>query len=81
MDVVDDFGPMIPSPSGEVDPMEAFFHSRGSISAVHELEVAVAVWQSWSASSFGRAAVSAGHFYTSIQQDSATRNSHIFACS
>jgi hypothetical protein len=23
MDMVDDFGPMIPSPSGEVDPMEA----------------------------------------------------------
>jgi hypothetical protein len=41
MDMVDDFGPMIPSPSGEVDPMEADFHSRGSISAVHELEVAV----------------------------------------
>jgi hypothetical protein len=40
MDVVDDFGPMIPSPSGEVDPMEADFHSRGSISADHELEVA-----------------------------------------
>jgi hypothetical protein len=40
MDVVDDFGPRIPSPSGEVDPMEADFHSRGSISAVHELEVA-----------------------------------------
>jgi uncharacterized metal-binding protein len=78
MDVVDDFCPMIPSPSGEVDPMEADFHSRGSISAVHELEVAA--WQSWSASSFGRAAISAGRFYTSIQQDSATRNSHIFAC-
>jgi hypothetical protein len=31
---------MIPSPSGEVDPMEADLHSRGSISAVHELEVA-----------------------------------------
>jgi hypothetical protein len=31
MDLVDDFGPMIPSPSGEVDPMEADFHSRGSI--------------------------------------------------
>jgi hypothetical protein len=40
MDVVDDFGPVIPSPSGEVNPMEADFHSRGSISAVHELEVA-----------------------------------------
>jgi hypothetical protein len=40
IDVVDDFGPMIPSPSGEVDPMEADLHSRGSISAVHELEVA-----------------------------------------
>jgi hypothetical protein len=40
IDVVDDFGPMIPSPSGEVDPMEADFHSWGSISAVHELEVA-----------------------------------------
>jgi hypothetical protein len=31
--IVDDFGPMIPSP-------EADLHSRGSISAVHELEVA-----------------------------------------
>jgi hypothetical protein len=31
---------MIPSPSGDVDPMEADLHSRGSISAVHELEVA-----------------------------------------
>jgi hypothetical protein len=31
MDVVDDFGPMIPSPSGEVDPMEADFHSRGGV--------------------------------------------------
>jgi hypothetical protein len=40
MDMVDDFGPTIPSPSGEVDAMEADFHSRGSISAVHELEVA-----------------------------------------
>jgi hypothetical protein len=40
MDVVHDFCPMIPSPSGEVNAMEADFHSRGSISAVHELEVA-----------------------------------------
>jgi hypothetical protein len=40
MDNIDDFGPMIPSPSGEVNAMEADFHSRGSISAVHELEVA-----------------------------------------
>jgi hypothetical protein len=40
IDVVDDFGPMIPSPSGDVDPMEADLHSRGSISAVHELEAA-----------------------------------------
>jgi hypothetical protein len=31
---------MIPSPSGEADPMEVDLHSRGSISAVHELEVA-----------------------------------------
>jgi hypothetical protein len=38
IDAIDDFGPMIPSPSGDVDPMEADFHSRGSISAVHELE-------------------------------------------
>jgi hypothetical protein len=30
---------MIPSPSGDVDPMEVHLHSRGSISAVHELEV------------------------------------------
>jgi hypothetical protein len=40
IDVVDDFGTMIPSPSGEADPMEVGLHSRGSISAVHELEVA-----------------------------------------
>jgi hypothetical protein len=40
IDVVDDFGPIIPSPSGEADPMEVDLHSRGSISAVHELEVA-----------------------------------------
>jgi hypothetical protein len=40
IDVVDDFGPIILSPSGEADPMEADLHSRGSISAVHELEVA-----------------------------------------
>jgi hypothetical protein len=40
IDVVDDFGPIIPSPSGEADPMEADSHSRGSISVVHELEVA-----------------------------------------
>jgi hypothetical protein len=40
MDDIDDFGPMIPCPSGEVDAMEADFHSSGSISAVHELEVA-----------------------------------------
>jgi hypothetical protein len=31
---------MIPSPSGEADPMEVDLHSRGSISAAHELEVA-----------------------------------------
>jgi hypothetical protein len=40
IDVIDDFGTMIPSPSGDADPMEADLHSRGSISAVHELEVA-----------------------------------------
>jgi hypothetical protein len=39
-DVVDDFGPIIPSPSGEADPMEADLHSRFSISAIHELEIA-----------------------------------------
>jgi hypothetical protein len=38
IDAIDDFGPMIPSPSGDVDPMEADFHSRGSISVVHKLE-------------------------------------------
>jgi hypothetical protein len=46
MDDIDDFGPMIPSPSGEVDAMEADFHSRGSISAVHEL-VEVAAYGSY----------------------------------
>jgi hypothetical protein len=45
--VVDDFGPMIPSPSGEVDPMEADLHSRGSIAAVHELEVAAYGSHGW----------------------------------
>jgi hypothetical protein len=40
MDNIDDFGPIIPSPSREVDAMKADYHSRGSISAVHELEVA-----------------------------------------
>jgi hypothetical protein len=38
--IIDDFGPMIPSPSGKADPMEVDLHSRGSISAVHEVEVA-----------------------------------------
>jgi hypothetical protein len=47
IDRVDDFGPMIPSPSGEVDAMEADFHLRGSISAVHELEVAVYGSHGW----------------------------------
>jgi hypothetical protein len=37
-DIIDAFGPIIPSPSGDIDPMEADLHSRGSISAVHELE-------------------------------------------
>jgi hypothetical protein len=58
--------PMIPSPSGGVDPMEADLHSRGSISAVH--------------GGGGWAATSTGQFFTSIQQDSATRNSQIFTC-
>jgi hypothetical protein len=40
IDIVDDFGTKIPSPSGDTDPMEVDLHSRGSISAVHELEVA-----------------------------------------
>jgi hypothetical protein len=31
---------MIPSLSGDIDPMEANLHSRGSISVVHKLEVA-----------------------------------------
>jgi hypothetical protein len=31
---------MIPSPSGDIDPMEVDLHSRGSISVVHKLEVA-----------------------------------------
>jgi hypothetical protein len=73
IDIVDDFGPIISSPSGEADPMEVDLHSRGSISAVHKLE-------SWSASSRGTAAASASRLRTSIQHNSATRNSHIFAC-
>jgi hypothetical protein len=80
MDDIDDFGPMIPSPSGEVDAIEADFHSRGSISAVHALEVAAYGSHGRPASSFGRAAVSAKQFYTSIQHDSSTRNSCIIAC-
>jgi hypothetical protein len=36
--------------------------------------------QSWSASFCGTAAASANWFFTSIQHNSATRNSHIFAC-
>jgi hypothetical protein len=40
IDIIDDFGTMIPSPSGDADPMEVDLHSRGSISAVHKLEVA-----------------------------------------
>jgi hypothetical protein len=35
IDVIDDFGPIIPSPSSDADPMEAELHSRGSISVVH----------------------------------------------
>jgi hypothetical protein len=31
---------MIPSPSGDTDPMEVDLHSRGSISVVHKLELA-----------------------------------------
>jgi hypothetical protein len=38
IDVADDFGPIIPSPSGDIDSMEADLHSRGSISVVHELK-------------------------------------------
>jgi hypothetical protein len=45
--VVDDFGPMIPSPSGEVDPMEADLYSRGSISVVCELENATYGSHGW----------------------------------
>jgi hypothetical protein len=40
IDVVGNFGPTIPSPPGGIDAMEADLHSRGSILAVHELEVA-----------------------------------------
>jgi hypothetical protein len=40
IDVIDDFGTMIPSPSADADPMGVDLHSRGSISVVHELEVA-----------------------------------------
>ncbi len=40
IDIIYDFGSMIPSPSGDIDPMEVDLHSRGSISVVHKLEVA-----------------------------------------
>jgi hypothetical protein len=76
MDNIDDFGHMIPSPSGEVDAMEADLIPGGP-SLLYT--GSCRVQQSWSAS-FGRAAVSAKQFYTSIQHDSATRNSRIFAC-
>jgi hypothetical protein len=33
-DIVDDFGPIIPSPSGEADSMEVDLHSRGCCSLV-----------------------------------------------
>jgi hypothetical protein len=39
-DDVDDFGLIVPSPSGDIDPMEADLHSGGSISAFHKFEVA-----------------------------------------
>jgi hypothetical protein len=80
IDVVDDFGTMIPSPSGEADPMEVDLHSRGSISAVHELEVAAYGNHGLPPPGCGTAAASASRFCTSIQHNSATRNSHIFAC-
>jgi hypothetical protein len=38
------------------------------------------IQQSWSASSWGTATPFASHFCTSIQHNSATRKSHIFAC-
>ncbi len=54
--------------------MEADLHSRGSISAVHELEVAAY-------GNHGLPPTAAEpQFFTSIKQDIATGNSHIFSC-
>jgi hypothetical protein len=78
IDVIDDFGPIIPSPSGDADPMEADLYSRGSICGSRIGSCCVR--QSWSASSRGTAAASASQLCTSVQHNSATRNSHIFAC-
>jgi hypothetical protein len=64
--VVNDFGPIIPSPLGDADPMEVDLHSRGSISVVHELEVAA----------YGNHGLPP----PVAQPLPATRNSHIFAC-
>jgi hypothetical protein len=80
IDVFDDFGPMVPSPSGEVDPMEADLHSRGTISAVHELEVATYSSHGLPPPLAELLPLPAGSSYTSIQHNSATRNSHILAC-
>jgi hypothetical protein len=58
--VIDDFGPIIPSLSGDIDPMEAGdLHSRESITAVHELEVPSYGNHGWYASSCGRVLASA----------------------
>jgi hypothetical protein len=67
--VIDDFGPIIPSLSGDIDPMEADLHSRESISAVHKLEFPSYGSHGWYASSCGRVLASAAWFFTSIQQD------------
>jgi hypothetical protein len=80
IDSVDDFGTMIPSPSGDADPMEVDLHSRGSISAVHKFEVAAYGNHGLPPPVAQPLAASASWFFTSIQHNNATRNSHIFAC-
>ena len=75
--VVDDFGPIIPSPSGEAEPMEADLHFRGSISAVPELEVAAYGNHGLPPPTAQLLPLPAGCGCTSIQHHSATRNSSL----
>jgi hypothetical protein len=79
IDVIDDFGPIIPSPSGEADPMAGSWLAFQRVHLCGSRIGSCFIRQSWSASSHGTAAASASRLCTSIQHNSATRNSHIFA--